>query len=381
MRHRFAASASALAASAFGLLFASLNGEPPRPAPAGGPSPKLVTLQGDKIPLSKALDELNRQAGEPVADRRNEPDVDLKLDLKQVAFWQALDAVADAAGARVDLHARDGRLALLKRLPTEKAPPVSYSGLFRTTVRRVAAAHDFETDHTSYAASLEVAWEPHFRPFLLETRPHNLVVRDDKGNDLRADNEGSSVAPVDGRIALAFDVPVPPAPRASKRLGLLEGELYAVGPSKMLTFPEEKANEAQKWAPLGQLAKTGPRDSSRWLVQEGVTCGLSKLVLDDDHWTIQVTLEYPEGNVKLDSYQSWVVNNELYLESTDGKARLAPETYLLESSTPRRAVLSYHFTDKEKMKSGPGAWRPVYRAPASVVKVPFSFSFTNVELP
>jgi hypothetical protein len=217
-----------------------------------------------------------------------------------------------------------------------------------------------------------VAWEPHFLPFLLETRPHNLVVRDDKGNDLRADNEGSSVAPVDGRTALAFDVPLPPAPRASKRLGLLQGDLYAIGPSKMLTFTFD---------PLGKLAKADPDDPSRRPVQEGVACGLSKLALGDDHWTVQVTLDYPEGNVKLDSYQSWVVNNELYLESTDGKARLAPETYLLEGSTPRRAVLSYHFTDKEKMKSGPGAWRPVYRAPASVVKVPFSFSFTNVELP
>jgi hypothetical protein len=372
MRLRFAAPALFAAGFSSCLLWTSLNGATVRPAAAEAPAPKRVTLQGEKIPLSTALDTLGRQTGEPVADRRDEPDAPLSLDLKDATFWQALDAIADAAGARIDLHARDGRLALVKRLATEKKPPVSYDGLFRTTVRRVVAAHDFETGRDSYTASLEVAWEPHFLPFLLETRPHNLVVRDDKNNDLHSDNEGSSVAPVDGRIALAFDVPLPAAPRASKKLGLLKGELYAIGPSQMLTFTFD---------PLGRLAKADPGAPSRRPAQEGVTCALTKLTLDDDHWAIQVTLDYPEGNVKLDSYQSWVVNNELYLEDKDGKTRLVPETYLLEGSTPRRAVLSYHFTDKEKMKAGPEAWRPVYRAPAAVVEAPFAFSFTNVDLP
>jgi hypothetical protein len=238
----------------------------------------------------------------------------------------------------------------------------------------VTAARDFETGRVTYVASLETAWEPHFLPFLLETRPHNLVVRDDRGNDLRADDEGSSVAPVDGRIALAFDVPLPPVPRASKKLGLLKGELYAIGPSKMLTFAFD---------PLGALAKEDAGAPARKAVQEGVACTLSKVTLADDHWTVQATLEYPEGAVvPLDSYQSWVVNNELYLEGKDGKARFAPETYLLERSlTATRAVLSYHFTDKEKMKAGPDAWRPVYRAPAAVVKAPFAFEFRDVDLP
>ena len=68
-------------------------------------------------------------------------------------------------------------------------------------------------------------------------------------------------------------------------------------------------------------------------------------------WSVEVTLDYPEGNVKLDSFQSWVVNNEMVLEGKDG-SRFPSSSYLLEESSPRHAVFTYHFNDKEKMKRG-----------------------------
>jgi hypothetical protein len=343
-----------------------------RAADPVAPSAASITLHADKTPLSKVLEDLARQSGESVADRRGEPDVAVTLDVQKKTFWQALDETAQAADARVELHARDGRLALVKRSPTDEPPTVGYSGLFRTALRRLAASHDFETGRTAYTASLEVAWEPHLQPFLLETRPHNLAVHDEKGNELPAAAEGSSLAPVDGRNSLLIDVPLPALPRAAAALGLFQGDLYAVGPSKMLTV---------SFAPLDQLAKartaSPPLDSAK----NGVACRITRATLDDDRWSVQVTLDYPDGNVKLDSYQSWVVNNEMWLESADGKERFTTDRYLMEESSPRHAVLTYHFTDREKMKKGPAAWTPVYRTPAAIVKIPFSFRFTNVKLP
>ncbi len=143
----------------------------------------------------------------------------------------------------------------------------------------------------------------------------------------------------------------------------MEGELYAIAPTKMLTFTFDTIDQQQK------------------LMQEGVSCRVSQVVTADDHWSIEVTLDYPEGNVKLDSYQSWVVNNEIHLESKDGADALASSSYLLEESTPRHAVLTYNFSDKEKMKRGLTAWKLVYRTPALVVKVPIAFSFKDVPLP
>ena len=168
---------------------------------------------------------------------------------------------------------------------------------------------------------------------------------------------------MDGRNSLSFEVTLPPVARSVGKLSLVEGELYAVAPTKMLTFTFDSLEKGQNQT------------------QENVVCRISNVVTEEDHWSIEITLDYPEGNVKLDSYQSWVVNNEIHLESKDGGDRFPSSSYFLEESTPRHAVLTYNFNDKEKMKRGLAAWKLVYRTPALVVKVPIAFSFKDVPLP
>ena len=349
---------------------AALPPDPSRTEADKQPAPQLATIESDRISLSDALAELARQTSEPVEDQRGEAASVLALDLKHVPFWQALDAIADKTNSRVDLHARDGRVALVKRPVGWKPPPISHSGLFRTLLPAIAAKIDLETDARTYTASLEVAWEPHLLPLLLETRPQSLLVRDDADHLVPAGTAGSSLAPVDGRIALPLDVTLPSLPRSMRTLSLLEGQLYAVAPSKMLTFTFDS---------LDQLAKAAADDPRRSRTQEEVVCRVSRIVTAEDHWSVEITLDYPEGNVKLDSYQSWVVNNEMYLEH--GAERFASSSYLLEESTPRHAVLTYNFSDPQKMKNGLAGWDLFYRTPALVVKVPFTFSFKDVPLP
>jgi hypothetical protein len=313
--------------------------------------------------LRTVLAQLENQTSNAVADQTGFPDPQVDLDLKQVTFWQALDAIAEKAGAGVDLHPRNANVALTSRQANGRPSPVSNHGLFRTAVNSITAKLDLASGARQYAASLEVAWEPHLLPLLLETRPRSLTVRDDAGRSLASDSSASSLAPVDGRTSLAFEVPLPSVDRSVGKLSLLEGELYAVAPTKMLTFTFDSIDQGQK------------------LLQEEVVCRISKVVTADDHWSVEITLDYPEGNVKLDSYQSWVVNNEIRLESKNGANRFPSSSYLLEESTPRHAVLTYNFSDKERMKRGLAEWKLVYRTPALVVKVPITFSFKDVPLP
>jgi hypothetical protein len=315
------------------------------------PALRLATIQGQHMPLKTVLAQLQQQTFNVVTDQMGDPHPVLDLDLKEVAFWQALDVIADKASARVDLHPRDGGIALAKRQAGWHPPLISYSGLFRTTLNSISAKIDLETGARYYIGSLEVAWEPHLLPLLLETRPRS------------SDSSASSLAPVDGRTSLAFDVPLPLVDRSVGKLSLVEGELYAIAPTKMLTFKFDSLDARQK------------------LTQEGVACHVSKVVTADDHWSVEITLDYPEGNAKLDSYQSWVVNNEIQLQSKDGADKFPSSSYLLEESTPRHAVLTYHFNDKDKMKRGLVEWKLVYRTPALVVKVPITFSFKDVPLP
>src|SRR5262249_53974832 len=65
-------------------------------------APKLVTIQDESIPLTKALALLEKQTGTKVKDlRQDHTDVKLKLNLEQATFWQALDAIAEQADARI----------------------------------------------------------------------------------------------------------------------------------------------------------------------------------------------------------------------------------------------------------------------------------------
>jgi hypothetical protein len=356
-----------------GLVSALAAGQQPPGTPPQPPQPRLFSLSGEKVPLSKALAELTRQTGVRVEDQRGPGDPEIALNLDRVPFWRALDAIADAAGASAYLYPRGGRIVLVQRPAGRLAPRVSCDGFFRCSIKKVLTARDLETGADSCTVFLEVAWEPVLQPLYLETRPQDLRLLDDRGKVVPVPAEGSSLAPVEGRLSLVSEVQLPGLPRSSARIGLLEGRLNVIAPTKMLTFTFDT---------LDRLGKAAPDAPERRLTREGVTCRLGKIVLAKDRWTVQVFLDYPPGNRELESYQSWVVNNELALESPDGKRRLPSSEYVLESATSRRAVLSYHFRDKDKQVRGrPEDWHLTYRTPARIVEWPVRFSFKDVPLP
>jgi hypothetical protein len=154
---------------------------------------------------------------------------------------------------------------------------------------------------------------------------------------------------------------------------VIEGSLSAVGPSKMLQF---------HFGSLAKLDQAGPGAAVRQLKQEGITCRITKILMDKERCTIQVTQDTPPGGSKLESFQSWVVNNEMTLESKDRSRRLSSSSYVLESATDRRAVISYNFIDKDGTLRGKAEdWNLLYTTPLSVVVTPIPFQFKNVPLP
>jgi hypothetical protein len=342
------------------------------------PEPKLVTLQSDKLTLSQALADVAKQTGIRVDASRDLLDQPLHLDLKKVSFWQAVDAVAAAAKSRVDLYPTSGRIVLSKRGNNYRLPPICYDGRFRLCVKKVTTSRDLEVGddapgHGATHLALEIAWDPELQPLYLETRPHIEPIAVSEDVVLVVPDEGSSLAPVDGRIALGLDLHLPALPRSLGKISSLKGHLSMIGPSKMLTFHFDK---------LDKIAAANANDPERNLTQENVTCRILDVKLRDDHWTVRVALDYPPGMKQLDSNQSWVVNNEMALESLDGKKRFAHTDYVLESATSRRAVLSYHFRDKGGLVRGKSRdWKMSYRTPANLIEAPIKFVFKDIPLP
>ena len=95
---------------------------------------KTFTLQTKEMDLGKVLAELAKQTGNRVEDRRRmKEDAKIKVDLKNVTFWQALDELT------IRLHMfyeYDVGLRGLKMLPSNvenrsNEPVTSYSSAFR----------------------------------------------------------------------------------------------------------------------------------------------------------------------------------------------------------------------------------------------------------
>jgi hypothetical protein len=340
--------------------------------------PKLFTLQGKDIPLSRVLAELNKQTGNTVVDHRQGKEKDkLQLDLKNVTFWQALEAIAKASDARVSVSERDARVALVDG--PYLALPVCNSGLFRLTVKEVEAKYMLDNDTRQCVLHLEVAWEPRFQPLLMETQPKDMVLRDDKGHDLEIQEpEEKGLGAVGQRAAVNLGIILPAPPRSAGSLSLFKGKLGAVGPTKMLTFTFDK------------LSKIDKKEDARKETQDGVNVYLRELRAeeegDEQIWTAGLLLEYPADGPKFESFQAWLVNNEIALEKEqDGVQQRVPYiNYETGDQTETKAIIRYRFGDDpdKNVKLGKFSdWKLVYRTPGRITEVPIPFEFKDIPLP
>jgi hypothetical protein len=267
------------------------------------------------------------------------------------------------------LYEPDGRLALVDGPAPEV--PVCYHGLFRTRLVRLVADRDWETQAHFYQARLEVAWEPRFRPYFLDPGATSVAMADEKGQAVAVPERDRGQAPVTGRSAVTIELRLPALPRSARQLGLLRGTFTAVGPSHMLRFEFKPLHPISR--PAGALKQT----------QEGVTVQLRELRVDEELVTVGLLLEYPADGMKLESFQSWLGNNEIYFEKKDG-TRFPPNGgYLSGDQAGPRVAVQYHFEDKDGKRRlrALGDWKLVYRTPARLVEVPVPFEFKGVDLP
>lgn len=332
-------------------------------------TPRTVTIKDDAIPLLKALEEIAKQTEIKVEDlRREKDDPKLKLNLEGVTFWQALDAIAKEADLKVYPY-HSTSIALVEGPYVEL--PTSYNGMFRSTIKRVAAIRDLETDTHVYIARVELTWEPRFRPFLVDTRPQSLVVKDDKNKELPVPDEGGGKAPVESPYAMTVDIRLPAPPRSVNKLNLLKGQFVVVGPSKMLEFTFDTLDVLEK----------DPK--AREQTKEGITVKIAKPTFEKIFWKLEVSLEYPPDGPEFESFQSWLVNNEIYLMKNGGKDRFPMNGgYATDSVAKNRAGITYNFVSEKKMPLGkPGDWQVVYRTPGAIVELLAGFEFKDVPLP
>ena len=328
--------------------------------------PRTVTLKADAIPVSDALTKLREQTGNVVVDRRKaHTDLKIKLALDNAPFWQALDAIAAAAGCSISTYQTDGQVALVDGVAP--SVPTLHQGIFRVRVKGLLVAREFEAETSWCTLTLEIAWEPRFEPLYLDAGPLQVTYGVDAKSvrrQVKAAAQGKVA--VTGRNALEVEFRLPAPHRSVGQIESLSGQFQLLGPGKMLSFAFPKLKPLKK--------SEGPVQQS----QDGVQVSLAEVKTASKRWFVEVHIDNPKGNPPLESYQSWLGNNRIWLEK--GDQVLTPRLGDWEERlvTDTRAEIVYSFVAPA---GSPGDWTLHYRTPGRIGIVDVPFSFKNLDLP
>lgn len=340
--------------------------DPPPP-----PAPRRVTLDDRPRTPDAILAEITSQTKLPVADRRNSAaDQPLSLPLRNATYWEALDQLATRLDARVDVFSNDGVPALVAG--PRGMPLVCHSGVFRVEVRRLSSTVEVSSQSRLTRVALDLAWEPGLRPLLLNPRPESARVSlVGQGAEAGRAQAGGATA-VQGKTATTLEIQLTGIPREAKSIDSLQGELIAIAASRMLTFRFETLDSLQS------------RPATRKREDDGIQVTVGEPTLEADRWSIDVRVRNPDSNPVFESFQSWTLFNEMYLERKDGKGIFPANGGSSEFLDRSGGEFTYHFVDdlKAGRKRGrPGDWYVVYRTPGPISRWTIPFRFKDVPLP
>jgi len=167
------------------------------------------------------------------------------LRLDKATFWQALDAIARELRKPGFSPYQEGGVALVAG--PFRVLPVSYSGPFRVLVKKVDLSRDLETGRHDCVVHLEIAWEPGWQAFLVDTGPGQAVFpRGGEKNLSEIRLPGKDQVGVEGRPALEVDLRPACAAAVGDAPGTSPGEFAVVGSARMLTFSFDRLDKIDK---------------------------------------------------------------------------------------------------------------------------------------
>jgi hypothetical protein len=345
----------------------------------GKADPGRVTLKGAGLTLTDVLAAIQKQTGNDLVDLREEfgqevtnPDVD--VDWKDTPFWTALDELAAKARVGYYLDTGDRRavgIVAVEGMPPNAAPK-TYTGPFRLVMGQIVRRLVFEAAEATCTVQLEIAWEPRLRPILFEQDPADLDVTDDQGRKIEPEAPETAVAEggspkaqasVDSSmIRTDFILNLKRPPAAAEAIKLLKGKLNVLLPADVQTFR------------FRDLAKAKDAKSKKG----DVSITLQKFKDDGGVWAFDLLLEFEGSAEAFESYETWFLDNEIYLERPDG-TRFAHNGGLnTTESGEGRVGLQYLFVD------APGKiadYQLVYKCPSRIERLAVPYEFKDLKLP
>lgn len=328
-----------------------------------------VTLVGGDLPLSAVLTDIEKQTGNRIADFRPQfgerpADVRLKLNLRDVPFWRALDEILDQAKLTVYSFAGSEGLAIVSRsaalLPRTRG--VDYEGAFRVAAGDFIARRDLRlVTAPTLQLDLEAAWEPRLRPILIMHAASAVAATDDRGQPVPTAGGGEvqevNVAAGVHSIELPIQFVLPP--RSAARLKSVKGSFSVLLPASVEEF---------RFADLKKQRVVERRG--------GATVTLERADKNGDVWEVRILVAFDKTNGALESHRNWIFNNPAWLERPGGE-----KIEFAGTETTRQAEdevgLAYLFN----LPAGLDGYKFVYRTPTSIQTTRVDYELKDLPLP
>lgn len=328
-----------------------------------------VTLQGQGLRLTEAIQALQTQSGNTITDIREQNGEEvtnpaLDLDLKDAPFFEALDALCSKARLTPYFYTGDGSIGLVSA-PAEPAgdgPKTVYPGPFRVQLLDVVAKRDFASGLDTANVHFQVAWEPRLRPMLLELVAGEVRVADDRGQPVApaVPMEELSIPLRDENPVAELNLNLAAPERAAKSLDLkVKASVTMPGGQRHYRFPD--------------LTKPGKQ------TQGDVTVELVSTEVEDFVWKVRLVVNYPGGvGPAFESYRQGLFHTRIWLQKPDGSRFEHNGGFSDLGSAEGRLGFEYLFVDAP---GKPADYGLVYEAPGAIVAAPLEFEFKDVPLP
>lgn len=330
-----------------------------------------LTVSAAGMALDELLEEVHRQTGNRLTDYRERfgqeaARLSMTVEIRDEPFWSGMDKILDQA--RLGLYAYSGEeaLAVINRPQgaNDRAERASYAGPFRIEAVNIVLQRNLRLpEQQGGRAELEIAWEPRLRPIALSQSVDSLAIIADDGSPVRlADGrEVFSVEVQPGSHATELKIPFVLPPRRVSALALLEGQMSALVPGRVVEFRFEDLSENK-------------RDERQ---QGGVKVRLESVRKNQQLWEVHMGLHVEGEEAALESHRGWVFQNLSYLLNDRGEI-VEHAGFETTRQTKREIGLAYFFELPDD-KIGNYTW--VYRTPAAIVRMPVKFKLKNIPLP
>lgn len=352
-------------------------------AVAAATEPTTVNLVGEHS-INQALEIVKKQTkndvalSEQIAEAVGETKI--KLDLQDALFWDAVSEIMKQGQLEVGMYA--GGPQQIRLLPTaafefelanpdipnpDAAPakpesiPRNNSSIFDLSVLGTSASRNLSNPSANYCnVKLLIRWEPRLTPISIDLPLSTVKAVDDFDKPIELSQDGVISGIVQPEIPqMEFTVPFALIDRRIETIKKLEATIDAVLPGRTETFRFKQIRELE------------PGYSQ---TKAGATLTFAGTMKNEDLFGLELKLSFDEGNNALESHQSWVYDNELYLLD-DERNRYDVLAYEAIQQTESSVTIRYYF------EKDPKELTLYYKTPAMIVQVPVRVMLTKIPLP